>query len=582
MPAQTTPPLIPELPPAPSRSEGQAAFNLTAGPFIAAMPPMVVNINTSLAWIGQQVTAVDGYRQAAATSASNAADSASAANTSKNAAAQSATDATNNGKAQLDLTKAQVTLAAEQAALATTNGQAQVQLAAQQAQLATTNGQAQVAAAGQVKDQTAAIRDQAQIIADAARAAVGIPSYTNKKGYVFTVSDDGASIQWRPRHRVGEVVQVSGALDNTFLPLTGGIYLQSAYPALFAKVGILGSVAGDVWSTPTVNPETFRRVAAGSGVQMATAFGQVSTIYRSTNDGQTWNAISLTALLNTATASVYDVATDGKGVWIAIGYVSSLGWFTLRSPDNGVTWAKVTTPNLPGLPTRLATDKNGTWIATGGTSSVTIARSLDNGLTWAVIVSGVGSNGAGGAATDGLGNWIVAGAGAAYISTNNGASFAAKSYAVGLTITTAYDVVTDSKGLWMVTFNTSSGLGLIKTYNLGVDWSLVTVTGLTTSTVWCGVTDGDGNWFFGATSGRFFYTRDNGQTWTVVPSGTTKVGTGDVVAVLLLVADLVITAGTNQNRSYAATPYDSTTLFRLPNVTVFKGLTSYIKAKEAA
>jgi hypothetical protein len=114
MPAQTTPPLIPELPPAPSRSEGQAAFNITAGPFIAAMPPMVVNINIALTWIGQQVTAVDGYRQAAATSAGNAADSASAANAAKNAAAQSAIDATNNGAQQVQLAAQQVT-AAQQA-----------------------------------------------------------------------------------------------------------------------------------------------------------------------------------------------------------------------------------------------------------------------------------------------------------------------------------------------------------------------------------------------------------------------------------------------------------------------------------
>jgi hypothetical protein len=80
MPAPTTPPpLIPEMPPAPSRSEGQAAFNLTAGPFIAAMGPMVVNINIALTWIGQQVTAVDGYRQAAAASAQTAAQQAAIA-----------------------------------------------------------------------------------------------------------------------------------------------------------------------------------------------------------------------------------------------------------------------------------------------------------------------------------------------------------------------------------------------------------------------------------------------------------------------------------------------------------------------
>lgn len=105
------PPLIPEMPPAPVRSQGQATFNTVAEPFIAAMPPMVVNINIALTWIADQVSAVDGYRQAAATSATNAASSATAANASKSAAAQSAVDATNNGAAQVQFAAQQVTLA---------------------------------------------------------------------------------------------------------------------------------------------------------------------------------------------------------------------------------------------------------------------------------------------------------------------------------------------------------------------------------------------------------------------------------------------------------------------------------------
>lgn len=112
------PPLIPELPPAPSRADGQANFTPKANAMMAALPPMVVNVNVSLTWVGEQVTAVNDYRQQAAQSATNAADSASAANSSKSAAAQSAIDATNNGKVQVDLAKAQVTLAAGQVTLA--------------------------------------------------------------------------------------------------------------------------------------------------------------------------------------------------------------------------------------------------------------------------------------------------------------------------------------------------------------------------------------------------------------------------------------------------------------------------------
>ncbi|SHM46543.1 hypothetical protein SAMN05216593_10142 [Pseudomonas asturiensis] len=54
-------PVVTPLPRAPSRADGQEAFNQYADPFIAAMPPMVVQVNASLTWIGQQVTAIEGY-----------------------------------------------------------------------------------------------------------------------------------------------------------------------------------------------------------------------------------------------------------------------------------------------------------------------------------------------------------------------------------------------------------------------------------------------------------------------------------------------------------------------------------------
>ena len=70
---------IPPLPQAPSRSDGPAAFNLYADPFIAAMPPMVVQINIRLEWIATQVNAAEGYASSAASNAALAADAAESA-----------------------------------------------------------------------------------------------------------------------------------------------------------------------------------------------------------------------------------------------------------------------------------------------------------------------------------------------------------------------------------------------------------------------------------------------------------------------------------------------------------------------
>ena len=80
---------IPPLPQAPSRSDGPASFNLYADPFIAAMPPMVVQINIRLEWIATQVNAAEAYATTASQAAMSATNSADAADVSR-IAAQSA------------------------------------------------------------------------------------------------------------------------------------------------------------------------------------------------------------------------------------------------------------------------------------------------------------------------------------------------------------------------------------------------------------------------------------------------------------------------------------------------------------
>lgn len=75
------------LPAAPSRADGPVIFNQRADPFIASLPPMVVEFNVRLAWIGDQVTAAEGYKNAAAASAAIATAQASIATGAGDAAA---------------------------------------------------------------------------------------------------------------------------------------------------------------------------------------------------------------------------------------------------------------------------------------------------------------------------------------------------------------------------------------------------------------------------------------------------------------------------------------------------------------
>jgi hypothetical protein len=102
-------PVISNLPPAPTRSDGPADFTPKADTMIGALQPMVVQINIALQWMNGRLTDTQAAQAAAAASAEASAQSATAANASKNAAA-----------AQVGLAADQVGLAAAQVALAQT------------------------------------------------------------------------------------------------------------------------------------------------------------------------------------------------------------------------------------------------------------------------------------------------------------------------------------------------------------------------------------------------------------------------------------------------------------------------------
>lgn len=90
------------LPAAPSRADGPVIFNQRADPFIAALPPMVVQFNLNITWVGQQVATIGGYATAAAQSATDAAaaaDRAEAVDTNVSEQVAQATAAANNAAA---------------------------------------------------------------------------------------------------------------------------------------------------------------------------------------------------------------------------------------------------------------------------------------------------------------------------------------------------------------------------------------------------------------------------------------------------------------------------------------------------
>jgi hypothetical protein len=95
-------------------------------------------------------------------------------------------------------------------------------------------------------------------------------------------------------------------------------------------------------------------------------------------------------------ADVRDVATDGNGTWICVGWNGTdFGSNnTMVSTDNGQIWAVAGDVNVY-IPECIVTDGNGVWIAGGGADAThpdEVSYSLDDGATWTGRSNVVASN----------------------------------------------------------------------------------------------------------------------------------------------------------------------------------------------
>ncbi|WP_062381975.1 WD40/YVTN/BNR-like repeat-containing protein [Pseudomonas abietaniphila] len=556
--AATTP--IPLLPDAPSRSDGQAEFTAKADPFIAALPPMVVNINSRLTWIWEQVTAVDGYRQAAAQSAADAQGFAGSANTSKNAAAQSATDATNNGKAQVDLAKAQVTLAQQ----AATAAQSAAQAAGAAAGLP--GGRVpytvlQINAAGNVSwgdgliDKTSAVPGQALMLGT------------------------GKAPKWDfPGQQIGDVLQTSRDPGALYLPANGSIRLQSAYPALFAKLGLIGGAIGTAWADYDYGGIATNVIAASLGGTVI-AWQSQTQVRRSIDRGQTWTNITTPSL----GANALDIKTDGAGTWIISSAATVSPFQFLRSTDDGQTWQLVTVPatssGAGGSWTKLLYCGGGVWLATCS-YGLTMLRSTNGGSGWNTVTHGYSvSNPPIAFEANGAGTVLIIGYdGTSYTvrkSTDYGASFTNF-----MTLSGQGPIIrTDGQGTWIIGLNGVNALRSFDDAATPAGFAPITITGGVGNSADILFVSGLTLFMFGGSGTRVIVQNANGS---FSPQSTAS----NVTVKFAYAGNGTIFAGSatanRLSRSLAQFGYDTSTQFAIPNVQTAVGISAYIKAKELA
>jgi hypothetical protein len=560
---------IPPLPQAPSRSDGQAAFNLYADPFIAAMPPMVVNINTRLEWIATQVSATEGYKNAAAISAGAAADSATAANASKIAAAQSAIDATNNGAAQ-------VTLAANQVALAVS---------------AKNSAEAAAAAAGSAAGLPSLVGNAYKVLrvntgATGVEWGLGLPPVAGVTVGKSLVVGAGNSVAWEfAGQQIGDVLVSARNPGALYVPANGAIRLKSAYPELSALVGTINGVIGANWSNVPMTGTlgSTGMAASTSGTVIVSGAG---VVYRSIDRGLTFGEpISLPIGFY-----LVSLSTDGNGNWIGLSSANASASQTcVFSSNDGLSWTQASMPSLPAggySYSRVRYVGSNSWVAISNQSSITtLVRSTNGGATWTALTHGLTT--VLGIAASGNGTVLLAGAVSSTNRIARSADFGA-TWALGATWTggSARAIETDKAGTWFIGCGGNASGNFFRSLDDGLtvmqypvfvapSTSTVNIVFYTAGKLIIGTS--------GTPSGISSYDLAT-QVLSSIASGSIVVAANPGVEINDAGLGVLISYSNTVNnlaRSTPQFPYDTATQFALPNVTAVAGTAAYIKAKEA-
>ncbi|QIG20498.1 hypothetical protein FY041_23430 [Pseudomonas monteilii] len=579
-------PVIKALPAAPTRSDGADDFAAKADTFVAALPPLVVQINSTSEWIGGQVAAVEDYKNAAAGSASAASDSASAANTAKLAAQQAVTDAEQAGAAQVNLAAQQVTLA-----------KAQADLSKQHA-------------------------DSSQAYAAAAQSAVGAPSLAGNAYKVLGVNGNATGVAWTwglPNtalatrgqaviwgngqpvwgfpDRIGDVVMSANDPGSLYLPCDGTVRLKAPFPLLAAKLGSLGGKTGSDFATQATSVTT--GTCVGIAVAPNPTVGGKPYVLQvfsngdasmSIDGGATWRTlIALKSAISGTSRTPLSVTYDPKNKkWIIP--LSALSGENLKYVEMGLDGNSAGGTNGFGnyaagsAFSKIVCDKNGTWIGLLTTTSRYVYRATNGGSfdnsSWSQIdatqtTAWVDLD------TDDQGTWVVVGNVYSVISRDGGLTFKAAS--ANATSGGYVFVVTDKKGNWLTGGN-SVGTTFKRSADNGLNFFLTVSPIAPLLGATAAYSDG---FFFFATGGSIYSTSSDlavasfGQSAYNMMPVTNISGMFKVAALDGWVFGSINVSPATVVKSIPTYAYDTVSQFALPYVPAPLGLNCYIRALEA-
>ena len=171
-------------------------------------------------------------------------------------------------------------------------------------------------------------------------------------------------------------------------------YLRSAWPKVEARFP-RPSFTPAISLTTTLGSGGSRRICAGnSGVVIAV--GQIANsstaVYRSTNYGASWAAVTSTATVSYTSTIIQDLKYNPTTGTFLVVRASATGTYSIdRTIDNGTTWTQVRTAALTNAQTggqcmAVTWVTGSTWVAVirsnAAAQQVISYKSTDDGVTW--------------------------------------------------------------------------------------------------------------------------------------------------------------------------------------------------------
>ncbi|WP_152613970.1 WD40/YVTN/BNR-like repeat-containing protein [Pseudomonas sp. 11/12A] len=534
-------PVIDLLPDPPLPTDPESVFDTKSGASLVAQQAMIPQINASFAWVATQVAMVDGYRVAASGSADAAASSAYAANGFKNAAA-----------AQVGLAADQVGLAANQVTLAVN---------------AKNSAEAAAAAAGSAAGLPSLAGNAYKVLRVTANGlavewGLGLPSVTGVAVGKTLVVGAGNTVSWVEKYNIGDTLMSSANPGALWLPADGSIRAQSSYPALFAALGILGSDVGQAWSNISTGSAVASSRVASDELGTVIILNSDGSVSRSTDYGATFT------LQPTTRGNTAGLGTDGAGTWIIV--TAAIAGTAYRSTDNGLTWNAITLPSTSANGwQKVVYAGNNIWLAiASNTANANIARSVNGGASWAGVAHGLGSVTIAEIGADkNTGVCLFASGTTIRRSTDYGATWAT-------TLTTAAAIAAmanDGAGTWLMSgVNGSTNTYISKNNAFG----FTLVSGMAAFGV-VSITYANLTFFLQITSNLSYVYADSvfSQVAGLASGTTTGAHAGNGI--------LIAGGFTGQIARSLPYSYDTATQFKLPRPSNPVGLKTYIKALAA-